>query len=210
MGNAINKTYFNCLENDNNNNSINIFNKCDTFIGFHSKNGLYAIRILSIISFILNFLFLIFQFLKIKKSQKYKKNVMRTLFQILPFFDCVISLYWIISSFHFSQAKDIKNSIGFCSFLSAFYQICFTFQFVMINCILIYFKKINLSPMEGLMKPIRDILIYIFISLIISIIVALFSIFTNIGRSPMNTCFINNVNSGGYGLIFLLLIGELE
>ena len=206
MGNAINKTYFNCVENENNNNSINIFNKCDTFIGFHSKNGLYAIRSLSIISFILNFLFLIFQFLKIKKSQKYKKNVMRTLFQILPFFDCIISLYWIISSFHFSQAKDIKNSIGFCSFLSAFYQICFTFQFVMINCILIYFKKINLSPMEGLMKPIRDILIYIFISLIISIIVALFSIFTNIGRSPMNTCFINNINSGGYGLIFLIPI----
>ena len=206
MGNAINETYFNCIENDINNNSINILNKCDTYIGYHSKNGLYAFRILSIISFILNFLFLIFQFLKIKRSQKKKKNVMKTLFQILPFFDCIISLYWIISSFHYSQAKDIKNSKGFCSFLSAFYQICFTFQFVMINGILIYFKKINLSPMVGLMKPVKEILIYIFISLIISLIVALFSIFTSLGRSPMNTCFINNINSGGYGLIFLIPI----
>ena len=216
MGNAINKTYFNCIENDNDNNSINIYNKCDTYIGFHSKKGLYAFRILSIISFILNLLFLIFQFLKIKKSKKTKKNVMRTLFQILPLFDCIISIYWIISSWYFSQAKDIKNSIGFCSFLSVFYQICFTFQFVMINGILIYFKKINLSPMVGLMKPIRDILIYIFISLIISLIVAIFSIFTSIGRSPMNTCFINNINSRGYGLIFsipiifiLLAIGQV-
>ena len=216
MGNAINKTYFNCIENDNDNNSINIYNKCDTYIGFHSQKGLYAFRILSIISFILNLLFLIFQFLKIKKSKKTKKNVMRTLFQILPLFDCIISIYWIISSWYFSQAKDIKNSIGFCSFLSVFYQICFTFQFVMINGILIYFKKINLSPMVGLMKPIRDILIYIFISLIISLIVAIFSIFTSIGRSPMNTCFINNINSRGYGLIFsipiifiLLAIGQV-
>ena len=216
MGNAINDTYFNCIENDNDNNSINIFNRCDTYIGFHSNKGLYAFRILSIISFILNFLFLIFQFLKIKKSQKYKKNVMRTLFQILPFFDCIISIYWIISSWHFSQVKDIKNSIGFCTFLSAFYQICFTFQFVMINCILIYFKKINLSPMVGLMKPVKDILIYILISLIISLIVAIVSIFTSIGRSPMNTCFINNIDSGGYGLFFsipiifiLLAIGQI-
>ena len=216
MGNAINKTYFNCIENDTNNNSISLYNKCDTYIGFHSRKGLYAFRILSIISFILNFLFLIFQFLKIKRSKKTKKNVMRTLFQILPLFDCILSIYWIISSWYYSQAKDIKNSIGFCSFLSVFYQICFTFQFVMINGILIYFKKINLSPMVGLMKPMRDILIYIFISLIISLIVAIFSIFTSIGRSPMNTCFINNINSKGYGLIFsipiifiLLAIGQI-
>ena len=160
MGNSINEEYFNCIAEDNiNNKTINIINKCDTYIGYGSKKVLYAIRSLSIISFILNFIFLIFQFLKLKRSEKNKKNVMKTLFQILPLFDCIISLYWIISSFYFSQANDIKNSIGFCSFLSVFYQICFTFQFVMINGILIFFKKINLSPMEGLMKPNRDIFI---------------------------------------------------
>ena len=92
MGNAINKTYFNCIENDNDNNSINIYNKCDTYIGFHSKKGLYAFRILSIISFILNLLFLIFQFLKIKKSKKTKKNVMRTFYK-MPY---NIFFNWII------------------------------------------------------------------------------------------------------------------
>ena len=207
MGNSINEEYFNCIAEDNiNNKTINIINKCDTYIGYGSKKVLYAIRSLSIISFILNFIFLIFQFLKLKRSEKNKKNVMKTLFQILPLFDCIISLYWIISSFYFSQANDIKNSIGFCSFLSVFYQICFTFQFVMINGILIFFKKINLSPMEGLMKPNRDIFIYICISLIISLVVGIFSLFTSIGRSPMNTCFINNIDSGGFSLIFLIPI----
>ena len=209
MGKAINESFFSCNEDYNNKNIKNkVFIRCDTYIGYGTKKGLYAIRTLSIISLILNFLFLIFQFLKIKrnKNKNKRKTAMRTMFQILPFFDCILSIYWIISSFHFSQAIDIKNSIAFCTFLSVFYQVSFTFQFIMINCILIHFKKINLSPMEGILKPKRNILKYILISLIISLIVGIFSIFFNVGRSPMNTCFINTMDTKAFSLIFLLPI----
>ena len=205
MSVGFNESYFDCIENSDN---VNIFQSCDTYIGYGTKGGVYAIRTLSIISLILNFLFLIFQFIKIrrKKKENRRKTTMRSLFQILPLFDCILSIYWIISSFHFSQASDIRNHIGFCTFLSVFYQVCFTFQFIMINCILIYFKRINLSPMEGILKPHRNILKYTLISLLISLIVGIFSIFFNIGRSGMNTCFINTIKAEWYSLFFFIPI----
>jgi len=206
MSNGFNESYFNCIEEKEK--IKNIFQNCDTYIGYGKKGALYTIRALSIISLILNLFFLIFQFIKIRRKAKNnrRKTTMRALFQILPLFDCIISVYWIISSFYFSKARDIKNNMGFCTFLSVFYQICFTFQFIMINCILIYFKRINLSPMEGILKPKRNILKYILISLIIALIVGIISIFFNAGRSGMNTCFINTIDAEENALIFLIPI----
>ena len=204
MSSGFNESHFECTGNNNS----DIFQNCTTYIGYGTRGGLYAIRTLSIISFILNFVFLIYQFIKIRKKRKEnkRKTTLMILFQILPLFDCILSIYWIISSFHFSQAQDIDNGIGFCAFLSFFYQACFSFQFVMINCILFYFKRINICPMDGILKTHRNILKYTIISLIISLINAILSISFNMGRSPMNTCFINTTETGVSALIFLIPI----
>ena len=211
----INDTFF-CFEKNSSNSiednvteEIDILNDCSTYIGFSSKEGVIAIRVLSIIGFLLNFIFLIFQHLRIKRKKKKnrRKISMRKLYQILPFFDCITSIYWIISSFYFETAKDIKMHSRFCSILSNFYLVCFTFQFVMINCILIHFRKINLNPMQGILKPNRNVFIYIIISLAIGLLIGLLGIKSNlIGRSPMNTCFINTDKNGFNGLFFLIPI----
>ena len=125
---TINSTLFYCIEsnttsntNNTNNTNINeeidIIDDCSTYIGFGSKIGVNAIRSLSIIGFTLNFVFLIFQNLRLrrKKKKNRRKNSMRKLFQILPLFDCITSIYWIISSFYFVQARDIKNNLDLCS-----------------------------------------------------------------------------------------------
>ena len=210
----VNETLFDCIEENITNNSdnkteIGILDDCSRYIGFSSMKVVNAIRILSIIGFILNFIFLIFQFLRIKrkKNKNGRKNSMRKLFQILPFFDCITCIYWIISSFKLVQAKDIKNNINFCSGLAFLYIVCFTFQFIMINCILIHFRKINLNPMEGILKPYKNVIIYIIISLVFGVIVGLFFFrFDVIGRSPMNTCFINTSKNEKFGLFFLINI----
>ena len=212
----INKTLFYCIEsnktkyNDTNiTEEIHIIDDCSTFIGFGSKIGVNAIRALSILGFALNFIFLIFQHLRIrrKRAKNNRKNSMRQFFQILPLFDCITSLYWIISSFYFVQAKDIKSNLDFCSGMSFFYLICFTFQFVMINCILVHFRKINLNPLQGILKPNRNVIIYILISITIGVVVGLLCIHFNvIGRSPMNTCFINTSKNYHIGLFFLIPI----
>jgi len=212
----INQTFFDCIEtnisNSNSNNNIeevDILDDCSTYIGFGSESGAIAIKVVSIIGFVLNFIFLIFQHLKIKRKKKNnrRKNSMRRLFQILPLFDCITSAYWIISSFYFTQARDIKNNPQFCSGLSTFYLVCFTFQFVMINFILIHFRKINMNPMEGILKPSMNLLIYIIVSLVTGVIFGFVGIFFNlIGRSPMNTCFINTEKNDKNGLFFLIPI----
>ena len=212
----INKTLFYCIEsnktkyNDTNiTEEIHIIDDCSTFIGFGSKIGVNAIRALSILGFVLNFIFLIFQHLRIrrKRAKNNRKNSMRQFFQILPLFDCITSLYWIISSFYFVQAKDIQSNLDFCSGMSFFYLICFTFQFVMINCILVHFRKINLNPLQGILKPNRNVIIYILISITIGVVVGLLCIHFNvIGRSPMNTCFINTSKNYHIGLFFLIPI----
>ena len=217
---TINATLFYCIEsnttsntNNTNNTNINeeidIIDDCSTYIGFGSKIGVNAIRSLSIIGFTLNFVFLIFQNLRLrrKKKKNRRKNSMRKLFQILPLFDCITSIYWIISSFYFVQARDIKNNLDLCSGMSFFYLICFTFQFTIINCILVHFRKINLNPLQGILKPNRNVIIYIIVSIIIGLIVGLLSIFFNaIGRSPMNTCFINTSKNNQNGLFLLIPI----
>ena len=213
----VNETLFNCTEEIINNISdinetieeIDILIKCSTNIGYCKKNGVYGIRALSIIGFLLNFIFLIFQFLRIKRKKRknQRKNSMRQLFQILPLFDCITSIYWIISSFKFPKAIDIRNNVNFCAGLAFLYIVCFTFQLVMINCILIHFRKINLNPMEGILKPHKNVLIYIIISLIVGLVVGqIFFGFDVIGRSPMNTCFINTNLNERYGLFFLINI----
>ena len=67
MSVGFNESYFDCIENSDN---VNIFQSCDTYIGYGTKGGVYAIRTLSIISLILNFLFLIFQFIKIRRKKR--------------------------------------------------------------------------------------------------------------------------------------------
>ena len=213
----VNDSLFNCTEDIITNNSIknetfndiDILLKCSTNIGYCKKNGVYGIRALSIIGFLLNFIFLIFQFLRIKRKKRknQRKNSMRKLFQILPLFDCITSIYWIISSFKFPKAKDIRDNIPFCAGLAFLYIFCFTFQLVMINCILIHFRKINLNPMEGILKPHKNVLIYIFISLATGLIVGvIFVHFDVVGRSPMNTCFVNTSLNERNGLFFIINI----
>ena len=212
----VNEALFNCTEEIVNNSDINgtteeidILLQCSTNIGYCKKNGVYGIRAVSIIGFLLNFIFLIFQFLRIKRKKKknHRKNSMRKLFQILPLFDCITSIYWIISSFKFPKAIHIRDNINFCAGLAFLYIVCFTFQLVMINCILIHFRKINLNPMEGILKPHKNVIIYIIISLVAGLIVGkIFFSFDVVGRSPMNTCFINTSMNERYGLFFLINI----
>jgi hypothetical protein len=208
---VFNRTLFSCNISNNSNISetIDITNDCSSYIGFSSKKGAIAILILSILGFIFNFSFLIFQHIRIRRKKKNSsRNLsMRKLFQILPLFDSITAIYWVISSFYFQTAKDLEDNYEFCTILSIFYLVYYTFQFVMINCVLIHFRRINLNPMTGILKPYTNLFKYLIISLIIGLAVGSFGVFFDvIGRSPMNTCFINTDKNERNGLFFLIPI----
>ena len=132
---------------------------------------------------------------------------MKKLFAALPVLDCITSIYWIVSSVAFRKVQNICDHKNLCAFLSIIYFSVFIFEFIFINFILIHFRKISLNPIEGILKPGKDIKIYLSISIIATLLIlGNITGIKIIGRSPMNTCFINTEQSGPKGLIFLIPI----
>ena len=134
----IDKTYFTCNNNNNTENSSNLTNNCENQIGYTTNfAGEIAFKIISLLGFVSNFLLVCFYFFH--KGEKEKKNrkktSMRRLFGILPITDCIISIYWIFSSFIFKKLINIQENYILCSVISLFYIFAFTFQFVIINFI---------------------------------------------------------------------------
>ena len=62
-----------------------------------------------------------------------------------------------------------------------------------------------MNPIQGILKPWKNLLKYFAISIILSLAITVFAIGVGIiGRSPMNTCFINTEKQGVMALIFLI------
>ena len=197
----VNRNYFECNEDET-------FANCDTIIGYSFNPHVPIIFLLfSIIGLILN-LFLIIDFIRKKNSNSSRKqSSMKKLFVVLPILDSITSLYWILSSAVFYKAERINNNIELCSFLSILYLSVFTFEFIFINFILIHFRKISLNPIEGILKPEKNIIKYFIFSIIFTVIMLVISLSMKIfGRSVMITCFINTEESKQNGFIFLIPI----
>lgn len=207
---GIENEYFNCYnskESTNNNNTHNLVD-CKTLIGY----SIYDISpiiflIISIIGLLLNLLLIKSFLIKKNSQQSRKQSSMKKLLSILPILDCVNSLYWIISSIKFSNAESINENKIFCTALSIIYFSVLIFEFIFFNFILVHFRKISLNPIEGILKPRKNIKIYLSISIISTLLILGMSLCMSIiGRSPMNTCFLNTEQSGYKGLIFLVPI----
>ena len=207
---GIENEYFNCYnskDSKNNNNTNNLID-CKTLIGY----SIYDISpilflIISIIGFILNLLLIKSFLIKRNNQQSRKQSSMKKLLSILPILDCANSLYWIISSIKFSNAESINENKIYCTALSIIYFSVLTFEFIFFNFILIHLRKISLNPIEGILKPGKNIKKYLSISIISTLIILGISLCMSIiGRSPMNTCFLNTEQSGYKGLIFIVPI----
>ena len=207
--------YYCLSENEifiNNSNTTNTsYPECNVIIGY-SENGYVpaVFLILSVIGLILNLYLIIDYFRKKSQNSSRKQSSMKKLFNVLPVLDCITCLYWILSSSIFWKAEVIKNHENICFSLSILYISVFTFEFIFINFILIHFRKISLNPIEGILKPEKNILIYFIISIVFTaIVLALSIIFQIMGRSPMFTCFINTEQSKSNGFIFLIPIATI-
>ena len=205
-----------CLDEDevnikNTNKTNTSFPECDVIIGY-SENGYVpaVFLVLSVIGLILNLYLIIDYFRKKSQNSSRKQSSMKKLFNVLPVLDCITCLYWILSSSFFWRAEVIKQHENICFSLSILYISVFTFEFIFINFILIHFRKISLNPIEGILKPEKNILIYFIISIVFTaIVLALSIIFQIMGRSPMFTCFINTEQSSRNGYIFLIPIATI-
>ena len=200
----MNYKYFNCSKSENLN-----FIKCDNIIGNANKDaGIfpYFVLIISIAGLILNVI-LIRDFIVKSNESSRRQSSMKKLFTVLPILDSITSIYWIISSTVFKKVQKIWEKKDFCAVLSIIHFSVHTFEFIFINFILIHFRKISLNPIEGILKPSKNIKKYILVSVILTLLIMGHSIaFKIFGRSPMNTCFINTEQSGMDAIIFIISI----
>ena len=198
---------FNCSDDSNiliNTNITSI--NCSTIIGYSYNHNVPAIFVLiALIGFFLN-LNLIIDYCRIKhKNTSRKQSSMKKLFVVLPVLDSITCLYWILSSAIFWNASAIRELSGLCKFFSIIYICVFTFEFTFINFILIHFRKISLNPIEGILKPQKNILMYLIVSVSFAFGVLILSFIMGIiGRSPMVTCFINTEDSKQKAFIFYI------
>ena len=186
----------------------NITSTIGCFVGLgHSGHFIqpYVATILSGLGLLSN-VFLIFNLCIGKKKNKRnaKKGSMKTLFEILPIFDCFSAIYWILSSIKFPKAEEINHDRRNCSYLSILYLSVLTIDFVYINILLRHFKKINNNPIDGTLKTGKNMLVYLLTSFASGIIISGSAFFFNLfGRSPMVTCLINTQTSVFNALIFV-------
>ena len=192
-----NETYFNCESGE----------ICEQNIGY-TKYGFERIIFISIslLGVLSNFFIIIYNLVK-KSKPKSRKASMRRIFLIFPLTDFLNSIYWLFSSLRFNNNKKIENEKKFCAILSLFYIDVNTFQFIFINFLVYHFRKINTSPIEGILKPNKEFVISLITSFIFGALVSGLSEYLEIiGRSPLNTCFINTKYSKHYGYILLILV----
>ena len=214
MGAFIEKKNFKCIDNEDNTNnttstvptSLSEDIICNTIIGYSTfKSTRIVFLVISIIGLVLNSILLKDIFSKKFASKNRKKSSMKKLFSVLIILDNVTGVYWILSSVLFWNAKKIQDYQSSCGALSIIYFSVFTFEFIFINFILINFRKISLNPIEGILRPGKNIKIYFTVSVALTLILTGISIGIKIiGRSPMITCFINTEQSGTNGLVFLI------
>ena len=191
----VNETYFNC----------SFDNSCDQTIGYTQDYERIIFICISALGAISNFILLLYNL--IKNKIRTRKASMRRIFLIFPFTDLLTSIYWLTSSIRFYKLSQIEKDINICAMISCFYMHVNNFQLSLINFLLFHFRKINTNPIEGILKPNKNILKYIIICFIIGAIVGgLSEEFKLIGRSPLNTCFINTKYAGYYGYIYLIPI----
>ena len=195
--NEINHEYFDC----------DFDHSCTLKIGYMKYNpGKIIFIVISSLGALLNLIFIISNLFKRNKF-KNRKASMRKIFLIFPLTDFLTAIYWLISFLYLYELDNIAKNNRLCSLISVFYGELITFQFSLINCLLLHFRKINTNPIEGILKPNKNFIKYIIICILIGALVNGLSEYLGIiGRSPMNTCFINTRLSGesGFGYIFLI------
>ena len=218
MGSFIDEKNFNCtndLINEQDINEIEMVN-CETQIGFttHSYHKVIFI-ILSLSGVVLGIVlfvdFVIYKIKKLKKSKKNKKyGSMKVFFRILSTLNFLSSLYWFISSTVLSKVQNIKEN-SLCKSFSFIYVILFIFNLYFISGTLRHFRKLNFAPIESIIKIGKSKINYFVTGTILGLVVSLVSLFLGIlGKSPMNTCFINTelnpLSVIIYGVGFALII----
>ena len=197
-------------------------NNYSNYIGYSERTGYIFVFIFSLLSIIMNMIFIIYLFLKKIKNKNQKKiSSLEQILFILSIIEELISLIWFISAVNFSSIKEIKlnndlNEEKVCTgcYIIGLLQIfLYVFDWMLSGLIMYHLKNMIINPINFILKPSKKIILYVVISGGISLIVTITSYFLDlIGKSPMITCFLtldnidDNDNLKIFKLAFLFFV----
>lgn len=152
---------------------------CTNEIGFSSHIVTQiTMIIISLLGLFTNF-WIIFNFFFGKKKRNSIAS-MKKLFIFPSFTELIISIYWILSIIFFRTAENMKSNKKICTALSMIYLFVLVFNFTFENILLYHLNKINKNPIEGILKPDKNIIKYIIFCIFFSSIICIFSLYFDI------------------------------
>ena len=166
-------------------------------MGYSEDKGYYCIVIFSILSIIMNMIFIVKHLLKMLKNKKEKISSFEQILFILSISDCSIALLWFISAIKFRRINNLleegnpKEVCTDCYILGLIKLFVYVFDWVLSGFALYHLKNMILNPIQFILKSSKKIRFYVLISFIISFAILIISISSKIiGVSPIITCFL--------------------
>lgn len=182
--NYSNTTSLYFLENVNSDHYID----CSQRMGYANKS-IFLFSLLSILGILIN-IYLIFHFFKQKIKGHDTKTTLKKMFILTSFIEIILSVYWLVNRFAFTDGYKIRNNKGGCHAMSIIYIIIFTFNFTFVDFILYHFIQINNDPIEGILKSKTNLIKYLIICTGFSIVEGILCL--SLGIIGKSVSYINN------------------
>ena len=178
------------------------------YIGYAEKTGRVIIIVLSILSVLVNSIFILNFIMKLLKNTKNRLSSIEKLMLGLSIDEILISIFWFISATFVQNSELIKINDNLCKIISNFEIFFYMFDWLLICCTINQVKEVILIPLDSILKSKYNLIFYYLICLIIALIFTIISFTLNLyGKSPMITCFFSiNKNEYTHIKIFTILL----
>ena len=191
------------------------------YIGYAGKSGYNWILILTILSILMNFTFVIYFLIKLHSNKQFRKiSSLEQMFVVLSIAETIISSLWLYSEIAFPNNEKLlddesKDCCLECKILGVIQTFIYLFHWIFLDCTISHLKNMILNPINFILKTGKKIFLYILISCAIASIGAFLSYYLEVvGKSPMITCFLsldnlNKKNVFFYDKILLIILSLL-
>ena len=164
-------------------------------IGYSENIGGIIIIALSILSLLVNSIFILNFLMRLLKNTKNRSSSIEKLMLGLSIDEILISIFWVISVIFLGNSQLINENKNLCKIISSFEIFVYIFNLLLISCTVYQVKEVILVPLESILKSKYKLICYYSICIIIALIFTIFSLVLDMsGKSPMITCFFSIIN----------------
>ena len=160
------------------------------YIGYAENTGRAIVIILSILSVLVNMIFLLNFGFKLFRNAKNKLSSIEKLMLGLSIDEILISIFWVVSAIFFKDTNEILKKENICKKISCFEIYYYIFDWTLLSCTIYQIKRVILDPVDSVLKSNKKIICYFLLCFFFAFIWTLTSYLLDLnGESPMITCF---------------------